>query len=155
VIETADMNMGERIIKQNPTVTVPTDKMLSQVIDLTEADDDGKWTMMDKDKILITCCGFRLTIRERQNILNGGCLTVRIINAACAILRKQFPGYGGFESTLLQQCTRGLANTTNAMQIIHLPEKSHWAVISTIGCDRNSPWYYDSICFCRNRQQVC
>ena len=60
-------------------------------------------------------CGFRLTIKEQQNILNGGCLTDRIINAACAILRKQFPGYGGLESTLLQQCTRGLANTTNAI----------------------------------------
>jgi len=39
VIETTDMYMGERIIKQNPSVTVLTDKMLSQVIDLTEADD--------------------------------------------------------------------------------------------------------------------
>lgn len=136
--------MGERIIKQNPSVTVPTDKTLSEVIDLTGAD-DGKLTMTDTEKVWMICCGFRLTMKEQQNILNGGCLTDRIINAACAILRKQFPGYGGLESTLLHQCTRGLANTTNAMQIIHLPVKSHWAVISTIGCERNSLRYYDSI----------
>jgi len=100
--------------------------------------------MMDTEKIWMTCCGFRLTMKERQNISNGGCLTDRIINAAGVILRKQSPGYGGFESTLLQQCTRELANTTNAMQIIHLPERSHRAVISTIGCNRNSLRYYDS-----------
>ena len=95
VVETIDLYMGERIIKQNPSVTVPTDKTLSKVIDLTGAD-DGKLTMMDTEKVWMICYGFRLTMRERQNILNGGCLTDRIINAACAILRKQFPGYGGY-----------------------------------------------------------
>jgi len=95
--------------------------------------------MMDTEKIWMTCCELRLTMREQQNILNGRCLTDITINAACAILRKQFPGYVGFESTLLQ-----LANTTNVMQIIHLPQKSQWAVNSTIGCNRNPLRYYDS-----------
>ena len=63
VVEKIDLYTGERIIKQNPSVTVPTDKTLSEVIDFTGAD-DGKLTMMDTEKVWMICCGFRLTMKE-------------------------------------------------------------------------------------------
>jgi len=140
-IETINMYMMERVIKQKPSLTVPTDEKLSQVVDLTGAH-DGKLMMMDAEK-----CGWFAVDTDwlwKQNILNGGCLTDRIINAACAVLKKQFSGHGGLELTLLQQSTRGLANAANAMRTIHLPEKSHWTVILTIWCNRSSLKYYDS-----------
>ena len=77
-------------------------------------------------------------------LVNGG---DRIINAAVAyaVLKKQFPGFGGLEMTLLHQSTRGLTNCNNAMQIIHLRERNQWAVISTIEYNNDALKYYDSI----------
>ena len=64
--------------------------------------DDCKYDI-DKSKIWINCCGFILITQERNTLVNGGELSDRIINAACAVLKKQFPDLGGLQSTLLQQ----------------------------------------------------
>ena len=98
-----------------------------------------------REKLWITCNGFCLNIKEKQSLESGGQLTDRIINAACSLLKKQFPDFGGLQTTLLQQSSRGLSSCNNAIQIIHLPERKHWAVMSTIGCDSNTIKYYDSL----------
>ena len=58
---------------------------------------------------------------------------------------KQFPDYDGeLQTTLLQQRSRALAQSANAMQVIHIHERRHCAVISPIGCDNSTVKYYDS-----------
>ena len=115
-------------------------KSKSEVIDLTD-DDDSEVC----ERLWISCEGYRLSMKEKQLIENGGQLTDRIINASCAILKKQFPMYGGLQTTLLQQSGKGLTSNDSAIQIIHLPDRNHWAAISTIDCDSNNVKYYDSL----------
>ena len=129
-------------MKQNPLSTKAIEKASSSLVDLTG--DHCKYEI-DKSKIWITCCGFILTTQERNNLVNGGELSDRIINAAYAVLKKQFPDIGGLQSTLLQQKNCKLTNSVDAVQIIHLSGRNHWAVISTIGCDTKMVNYYDSI----------
>jgi len=84
--------------------------------------------------------------KKRQCLDNGEELPDRIIDAACSLLKKQFPDYnGGLQTTLLQQYSRALSQSCNAhaMQVIHVHERRHWAVISTIGCDNSTVKYYD------------
>ena len=49
---------------------------------------------------MITCRGFILTTQECNTLVNGGELSDRITNAACAVLK---PDIGGLQSTLLLQ----------------------------------------------------
>ena len=49
------------------------------------------------------------------------------------------------QTTLLQQSSRALSQSNNAIQVIHLPDRKHWAVISTVDCDNNTIKYYDSL----------
>lgn len=89
----------------------------------------------------INCAGYHLTLKEKH-ILNQGELTDLHINAACALLKQQFPHqYGGFQSTLLQQSNKPLLDTTNAVQVLHVNGR-HWIVIS---CDKNTLNLYDSL----------
>ena len=129
----------ERNMKQNPPSTKAIKKASSSLVDLTG--DHCKYEI-DKSKIWITGSGFILTTQERNTLIDGGELSDRIINAACAVLKKQFPDIGGLQSTLLQQKN---CNFVNAVQIIHLSGRNHRAVISTIGCDTNMVNYYSSI----------
>ena len=65
VIETIDLHMAEMAIKQHPSVTMPSkqnDKALSQVIDLTGADNSE--LVLDVERLWMICCGFRLTMKE-------------------------------------------------------------------------------------------
>ena len=79
----------------------------------------------------------------------------RIINSACSLLKKQFPDYGGLQTTLLQQSGKALSQCHNAIQVIHLPDRKHWAVISTVDCDDNAIKYYDSVFISRNCSNNC
>ena len=105
--------------------------------------------------ILGTCLYIYVTTKEKQCLDNGGELPDRIIDAACSLLKKQFPDYdGGLQTTLLQKCSRALSQSSNAMQVIHVHERRHWAVISTIGCDNSTIEYFDSF-FCTNCPNSC
>lgn len=142
-IETINLRASERDMKQNSkTNKAASSSKASNIMDLTK---DNDVVEVDKAKIWITCCGFILTTQERNSLVNGSELSDRLINASCAVLKKQFPEFGGLQSTLLQQRNIGMTNCVNAMQILHLSGRNHWAVISTIGCDINSVNYYDSI----------
>ena len=55
--------------------------------------------------------------------------------------------------TMMEDCKQLCCNNVvelfpkglpNAMQVIHVHERRHWAVISTIGCDNSTVKYYDS-----------
>lgn len=82
-------------------------------------------------------------MKEKQILESDGQLTARIINAACSLIKKHFPEYGGLESTLIQQSSTGWPHATTQSKIMHLPDGIHWAVISTLGCDIVDSWFKD------------
>ena len=72
------------------------------------------------------CLYIYVTTKEKQCLDNGGELPDRIIDAACTLLKKQFPDYdGGLQKTLLQQHSRALSQSSNAMQVIYVHERRH------------------------------
>ena len=139
VLEFIDFCITEKKQKMN---WYGTEKTKGEVIDLTS--DMCGLQSVSAESLWVVCNGFRLTTKEKQLLDNGGELTDRIIDAACSLLKKQFPYYGGLQTTLLQQRSRALSQSSNAMQVIHVHERRHWAVISTIGCDNSTVKYYDS-----------
>ena len=85
-----------------------------------------------------------LTYRDKHILINGKRLTDMHINLGQQILQSQFKSFNGLQSTLYQS-KHPIHNTSNAIQIIHVQD-SHWAVISTVGCDgQNEVMYYDSV----------
>ena len=85
-----------------------------------------------------------LTYRDKHILVNGKSLTDMHINLGQQILQSQFKSFNGLQSTLYQS-KHPIHNTSNAIQIIHVQD-SHWAVISTVGCDgQNVVMYYDSV----------
>ena len=79
---------------------------------------------------------------ERNVLTSAMWLSNLHTNAALELLKKQFPKFGGFQSILLQ-LKEPIKNLHDCIQIIHI-DSSHWAVISTVGCDTNQVRYYDS-----------
>ena len=144
VLQFIDICIAERKQKQNlnPSKTQKT-KTKTDLIDLTG--DLCSAQSESTEKLWVICNGFRLTMKEKQLLESEGELTDRIIDAACSLLKKQFPDFGGLQTTLLQQSSRTLSQCNNAIQVIHLPDRKHWAVISTVDCDNNTIKYYDSL----------
>ena len=144
VLQFIDICIAERKQKQNlnPSKTQKT-KTRTDLIDLTC--DLCSAQSESTEKLWVICNGFRLTMKEKQLLESGGELTDRIIYAACSLLKKQFPDFGGLQTTLLQQSSRTLSQCNNAIQVILLPDRKHWAVISTVNCDNNTIKYYDSL----------
>ena len=70
---------------------------------------------------------------ERSILTSGKWLSDLHTNAAQELLKKQFLKFGGFQSTRLQ-LKEPIKNIDDHIQIIYI-DSSHWAVISTIGCD--------------------
>ena len=81
-----------------------------------------------KKPILGTCLYIYVATKEKQCVVNGGELSDRIIDVASSLLKKQFPDYdGGLLTTLnlLQKHSRGLSQSSNAMQVIHVHKRRH------------------------------
>ena len=95
VLEVIDICIAE---KKHKNELVGTEKTKREVIDLT-SDMCG----LQSETLWVVCKRFLLTTKETQHLDNGGELTDRIIDAACCLLKKQFPDYGGLQTTLLQQ----------------------------------------------------
>ena len=85
-------------------------------------------------------------MKDKHLIETGKQLTDILVNFACGLLKKQFPQFGGFQSTLLQnsKLNSQLRNPKHAIQVIHLEAEKHWVTISTIGCDEHTVNLYDS-----------
>ena len=91
----------------------------------------------------VTCHHLILTQHDRNILLSDRWLNDKHIEAAQTMLKKQFEEYGGLQSTV-NQLTKPLTQIDNCIQIIHV-QKSHWAVITTIGTgSRYKIKYYDS-----------
>ena len=91
---------------------------------------------------MVKCGQITLYQNERNILTSGKWLSDLHTNAAQELLKKQFLKFGGFQSTLLQ-LKEPIKNLHDCIKIIHI-DSSHWAVISTVGCDINQVLYYDS-----------
>ena len=75
-----------------------------------------------------------LTERDREIILSGKELNDKHINFAQAILKQQFKGIAGLQSTLLLSGMKSRL-PCGALQIVHV-RGNHWIVASTISCSK-------------------
>ena len=65
--------------------------------------DDGSNNMSNVIPLWVTHGKHKLTIKDKHLIETGKQLTDTIVNFASGLLKKQFPHFGGFQSTLLQK----------------------------------------------------
>ena len=108
--------------------------------------DDGSNNMSNVIPLWVTHGKHKLTIKDKHLIQTGKQLTDTIVNLASGLLKKQFPHFGGFQSTLLQnsKLNSQLRNPKHTIQVIYLEAEKHWVTISTIGCDEHTVNHYDS-----------
>ena len=81
---------------------------------------------------------------ELGRIVCGEQLTDLSINCAQRLLKRQFPGLNGLNSTLLQQKNCPKVYIPDCLQIIH-SRQSHWIVATTVQCNNNEVILYDSM----------
>lgn len=65
------------------------------------------------------------------------------INNAQALLKHQYPGVHGLQDTCLSSVNRFVVETGQFLQIYNA-NKSHWILLSTIGCSEDNIFVYDS-----------
>ena len=84
-----------------------------------------------------TRCGrIVLTSKDKQLILNGSKLKYNHINAFHNIAKVQFPLKGGFHNTLLLNKTvLNLEDYEQSLQIMFIPDRSHWALLQVVRSD--------------------
>jgi hypothetical protein len=87
--------------------------------------------------------GLRLTISDKQIVMNGLELTDMHINVAQGLLHKQFPLITGLCSSLSPILSIGNW-IKNYLQIFHC-YGNHWICASTIGCEEGIVNIYDSL----------
>ena len=102
-----------------------------EVINLLE----GRWLQIEK---------FILTSLDRSLLVEGKRLNDHHINFAQCLLRKQFTDASGLLLSLLQG-KRQQVKIKSGIQIVHLNNRLHWCVASTISCAKNEVKIYDSV----------
>ena len=76
-------------------------------------------------------------------ILNGSKLKDNHINAFHNIAKVQFPLIGGLHnSSLLNKTLLNLEDYEQSLQMLFIPDRSHWAVLQVVKCD---VYLYDSM----------
>ena len=82
-----------------------------------------------------------------EKIIMGKELTNTEINLAQQLLKSQFPGVNGLQSTLLQDKQTILTEKSvrDNIQIIHCKRRHHWVVATTMNCDIYQVKVFDSL----------
>ena len=88
--------------------------------------------------------GIKLTPNDKDAIMNGQRLNDLVINFAQKVLKMQFPGIKGFQSTLLQEKRGKGTFYVDKVQIIH-SHGNHWIVAATIETTSHDVKVYDSV----------
>ena len=118
----------------------------SQVTDLSKDDDVGCELEASAPTRVWVCLdgSYILTENDKRIIQSGEELTDNHVNFAQRLLKKQYPGLNGLESTLYLTRSDPLSCTHNYMQIV-FSRNSHWIVIATLGCLPGHVNVYDSL----------
>ena len=97
---------------------------------------------------------YRLTHRDREVVLSQtGWLTDEIICAAQMLLLQFFPNMEGLQPPTLQKVFAFQVHSGEFVQIIHV-RKSHWCVVSAVGCESGVVHVYDSFYRAVNKETV-
>ena len=82
-----------------------------------------------------------------EKIVMGKELTDTEINLAQQLLKSQFPGVNGLQSTLLQDKQTILTEKSlrDNIQIIHCKRRHHWVVATMMNCDIYQVKVFDSL----------
>ena len=88
--------------------------------------------------------GIKLTLEDKNAIINGQRLNDLIINFAQKVLRQQFPNVRGFQSTLLQEKKKKSNFEQDRVQIIH-SQGNHWIVATSLNTTSCVVKVYDSV----------
>ena len=126
------------------------DQEESQVADFSKGDVDddahvaGCETSVIRVWVRLDAENFILTENDKQIIQSWKELTDNHVNFAQRLLKKQYPGLNGVESTLLLTRSDPLSCTHNYKQIV-FSRGDHWIVIATLGCLPGHVTVYDSI----------
>ena len=92
-----------------------------------------------------------LSTEHKNGIIAGEKLDDLVIDTAQHLLKRQFPGISGLQSTLLQAMARETNGATNQLQIIH-SRGDHWIVTSTLLPASGAVNVYDSIYSTLNKE---
>ena len=71
-------------------------------------------------------------------------LTDKIISAAQMLLLQFYPDMAGLQPPVLQKVFAFQVHSGEFVQIVHV-RKSHWCVVSTVGCESGVVRVYDSL----------
>ena len=88
--------------------------------------------------------GIKLTLNDRDSIIDGKRLNDMVINVAQKLLKSQFSKLKGFQSTLLQNKKFSSAFELNKVQILH-SRGDHWISATTVGCNQHLVKVFDSV----------
>ena len=98
------------------------------------------------DPALVECCYCQVQSQT-------GWLTDKIICAAQMLLLQFFPNMEGLQPPTLQKVFAFQVHCGEFIQIIHV-RKSHWCVVSTVGCESGVVHVYDSFYRAVNKETV-
>lgn len=76
---------------------------------------------------------YGLTMSHKDMILDGCLLADDVIDTSQKLLKRQFAGIGGLQSTLLSQTNMMQATHADSVQIHHCPRKQHWLTSASSG----------------------
>ena len=86
----------------------------------------------------------KLFLQEKEQLLKGEVLSDHHIYTSQAILKNQFPGVSGLNSTLFQQRKSSKLKVSNGLQIVHCC-KNHWIPVSNMKCEEVTIEVFDSL----------
>ena len=71
-------------------------------------------------------------------------LTDLEVNHAQRLIKQQYPWLNGLQLTLLQEKPCPGQYSKDQVQIVHCKDADHWIVASTVGCEKEEVYVYDS-----------
>ena len=127
-----------------PAAALPQSKPVIHEVDTTQILKKSEGAIENCSKQWLRIGGIKLTLNDRDAIIGGEKLNDLVINFAQKVLKMQFPGVKGFQSTLLQEKKGKGTFHVDKVQIIH-SHGNHWIVATTIEAISYDVKVYDSV----------
>lgn len=105
---------------------------------------DDNQDVNSNGQVWLSLSGCLLSEEDKSIILSGKWLTDKHMDFSQNLLKKQFPGLNGLQSTLWLSKHPSIVSSTNFLPIVHA-RNNHWIVLSTLGCQANQVNVYDSL----------
>ena len=108
------------------------------IIVIDNKKDGSNHSELTGSQLWIEIEGVRLTVSDKEVVSDvNGLLNDKVIQAACALLKLQFPGYTGLEDPILSfagHITVDGNGEIKFVQVFNDPTVCHWITVSNINC---------------------